>query len=197
MKYELYVCDCETTGLLAPVHSPVEISIYRLSTDEQRTWFLRPLNFAAISTDALRVNGLKIEDLKGLAKEGREKYRDPSQVLVEIENWIMNDGCPSDLRMLVGQNVPFDKGMLEALWEKCGTLETFPFSRKYSLDTMGIELFLDLVREQESEGYSLRNLVKKYALKNEKAHSAEADTKVTMQVFRKQISTFQSLLKTG
>jgi DNA polymerase III epsilon subunit-like protein len=197
MKYELYMCDTETTGLDPIQNDPIEISIYRLSTNEQKTWYLKPINMNTISADALRVNGHKIEDLKGQTKEGREKYQAPSKVLVEIENWLMEDGFPSDQKLLVGQNVPFDKAMLESLWTKCGTIGTFPFSRKYSLDTMGIELFLSLVTGEENEGYSLRNLAKKYGIKNDKAHSSESDTRTTVGVFRKQISALQSLLKTG
>lgn len=195
MSYELYVLDTETTGLDAIKNDPIEISIYRLSDDTQKTWCLRPINFEEISVDALRVNGHVLEDLKGLTKEGRERYLAPAKVLVEIENWLMEDGFRSEDRLMVGQNIGFDKDMLIQLWKKCDSSGTFPFSKKYSLDTMGIEFFMNYCKDVKAEGYSLRNLVKKYGITNSKAHSAAADTKATMEVFRKQVDDFKKYIK--
>jgi len=196
MKYELYVLDTETTGLTQD-HDIIELSIYRLNTDEQRTWWIRPLRTDNISSDALRVNQYKIEDLLGQTKEGRERHQPASKVIVEIENWVMEDANPADTRLIVAQNASFDKMMLEGLWDKTNNSNTFPFSRKYALDTMNIELVMDLIREEESEGYSLAKLCKKYGVKNVKAHSAAEDTSALVKVFRAQIASFQALRKTG
>ena len=192
--FELYLVDCETTGLDAIKNDPIEISIYRLSNDVQKTWCLKPINIENISTDALRVNGHKIEDLKWQTQEGRDKYKNPNKVLVEIENWIMEDFMSAEDRVLVGQNVGFDKDMLYRLWEKCGSLGTFPFNTKYEFDTMQLELFLNMCQGIQAEGYSLNKLTKKYGIKNEKAHSAEADVKATVEVFRKQVEFFTKVL---
>jgi DNA polymerase III epsilon subunit-like protein len=194
MKYELYVCDTETTGIDPLKNEPIEISLYRLKTDEQKTWQLKPLNFDTIQADALRVNGHLLEDLKGLTKEGRERYETPNKVLVDIENWLMEDGERSENRVLVGQNITFDRAMLLHLWNKCNSPGTFPFSPKYGMDTMQVELFLNLCSDKEADGYSLKNLTKKYGVHNSKAHSAEADTKATVEVFRKQIEFFRKAL---
>lgn len=187
MNYELYVIDTETTGLSAIDHSPVEISIHRVATDEQKTWFLKPINIDTIQAAALRVNKLKMEDLKGLTKEGRELYREPAKVLVEIENWIMEDGARSEDRFVVGHNVYFDLQMLIHLWDKCDSLGTFPWSQKRSLDTMGLEFVINLCRGKFAEGYSLANVIKKYGVSNSKAHSAAADVVATVAVFKAQI----------
>lgn len=48
-----------------------------------------------------------------------------------------------------------------------------------------------------SEGYSLANLVKKYGVKNDKAHTAEADVKATKEVFEKQVIFFSQMLSMG
>lgn len=193
MKYEFYVTDVETTGLDSHAHDVIELSMLRLSTGEQKTWSLRPTNPDAIDLGALRVNGHKLEDLRWETKLGRETYRNASEVLVEVENWLAEDGVPATHRALLGQNISFDKDFLEQLWTKCNSKDSFPFGRRY-LDTMIIEIFIDYCRGQMGEGYSLGNLVKKYGVKNEKAHTAEADVKATKEVFLKQVEFFQEKL---
>lgn len=193
MKYEFYVTDVETTGLDSRQHDVIELSMLRLSTGEQKTWTLKPTNVETIDPGALRVNGHKMEDLKWLTREGREIYREASQVLVEVENWLAEDGVPATHRALLGQNISFDKDMLEQLWSKCESKDSFPFGRRY-LDTMIIEIFLDYCRGEVEMGYSLGNLVKKYGVKNEKAHTAAADVKATKEVFLKQVEFFQEKL---
>jgi len=154
---------------------------------------LQPTNLQTIDTGALRVNGHKIEDLRHETKFGKDTYKDPNKVIVEIENWISEDNVPAEKRILCGQNIGFDKNMLEQLWSKCNSKDTFPFGRRL-LDTMQIEFFLDWCKGTMAEGYSLNNLVKKYGVKNEKAHTAEADVKATKEVFDKQVEYFKKVL---
>lgn len=187
VQYEVYATDTETSGLNPAKHEPIEISLYRLSTDECKTWCITPINPQNIDDGALRVNGHKKDDLLHRTAAGRERYRKPTEVLVEIENWVMEDGMPSENRILLGHNVFFDRDMLAALWEKCGTIGTYPFNPKYSLDTMTLEFSLDYLAGAFGEGYSLRNLAKAYKVKNEKAHTAEADTKTAVAIFRHQL----------
>lgn len=193
MNYEFYLADTETTGLHVIDHDIIEISLLRLSSDEQKTWCLKPLNTNTISTDALRVNGHKLEDLLHQTKAGKERYLDPQKVIIDIENWVMDDGVPAQNRFLIGQNISFDKDRFEQLWNKCNSSNSFPFGRRM-IDTMGIELFFDYCRQNFAEGYSLANLVKKYGVKNEKAHTAAADTRATKEVFLGQVSFFKKLL---
>lgn len=191
--YNLYVVDVETTGI-GQDYDIVELSLYRLADNEQKTWHIKPFRTDNFSPDALRVNGLKADDLKGLTKEGSAKYLDPNKVIVEIENWITEGGFPSTNVFLVGHNVNFDKSMMEALWKKCNSYETFPFSKKYSIDTMGLEFFFSYCNEENPEGFSLYATTKKYGIKNEAAHTAAADTRATVSVFNKQVSYFKKLL---
>lgn len=193
INYIFYGCDTETTGLDPVKNDIIELSLYR-PDDIQKTWLIKPTNINNIDTAALRINGHKIEDLKGETKYGRETYIEPKQAIIDIENWLFEDGIPTANRCLVGHNVNFDKNMLEQLWNKCEAADSFPFGRR-CLDTMQIEIMIDYAGDTEAEGYSLKNLAKKYAVKNEKAHSAAADTKCMIDVFKKQVEYFQSLLK--
>jgi DNA polymerase III subunit alpha, Gram-positive type len=187
-KFECYFLDTETTGLDYNKHEIIEISIYRLNDDEQRTWFMKPSNYDSIEPDALRVNGAKLEDLKHQTKEGREKYRDPATVLPEIEMWFMEDMMSADDRILVAQNTSYDLSFIRALWDKHNSNETFPFgNRPKTLDTMQIELLLDLARNERSEYYNLGSLVEKHGVKKERAHKASNDVRMTKNVFLSQL----------
>lgn len=193
MDYVIYVADVETTGLDSRLYDIIELSLFRLSDGVQKTWCIKPTNPANFEAAALRINGHKLEDIRHETKAGRDRYLDPSQVLVEIENWMNEDGVPTENRVMCGQNIGFDYERLQQLWVKCNSADTFPFGRR-TIDTMGIEFFLDLCKGMMAEGYSLNNLIKKYGVKNDKAHTAEADTKATKEVFEQQISFFKKVL---
>ena len=196
MNFSFYVTDIETTGLDSHLHDVIELSMYRLgdtSENAQKTWCFKPLTPDTIDPGALRVNGHKLDDLLHKTKEGRERYLEPSQVLVDVENWMAEDGLPAEKRFLIGQNVAFDKERLEQLWIKCNSKDSFPIGRRV-MDTMVIELFFDFCKGQFAEGYSLNQIIKKYGVKNEKAHTAAADVKATKEVFEKQVEFFKRLL---
>jgi DNA polymerase III epsilon subunit-like protein len=193
-NYIFYVADTETTHLDDRLGDVIELSIYRLSDDVQKTWFLKPINPQNIDDASLRINGHKKEDLLHQTKFGKDTYLDSNKVIIDIENWIMEDGVPHSNRILIGHNVSFDRSFLEQLWIKCNSKDSFPFGRRY-LDTMVIEIFLDCCKSEMAEGYSLNNLTKKYGVKNEKAHSASADTKATKETFEKQVEFFKKVLK--
>jgi len=197
-NYIIYSLDTETTGIDPQVHDIIEISFIRsnpLSNDhEQKTWFIRPFNENSIDQGALKINGYKYEDITHKTQFGRDTFLDPNKVIIDIENWIAEDNMPSEQRVLLGQNINFDKNMIEAFWKKCNSKDSFPFGRK-ALDTMMIEFFLDLCKQKLSDSYSLSGLSKKYGIKNEKAHSAAADTLTTKKVFDSQVEQFKKLMK--
>jgi DNA polymerase III epsilon subunit-like protein len=197
MNFTFYVADIETTGLDSHKHDVIELSLYRLgdsSETAQKTWCIKPLNQDDIDPVSLRINGHKLEDLLHKTREGRERYLDAAAVLIDVENWMAEDGMPAESRFLVGQNVSFDKDRLEQLWIKCKSKDSFPFGRRY-LDTMIFELFVDYCKGQFAEGYSLKNLGKKYGVKNDSAHTAAADVRATKEIFEKQVQFMQLLLK--
>lgn len=182
----IYVVDTETTGFDADKNAVIELSIYRLSDDAQKTWCLKPFDTDIIEAAALRVNGHKLEDIKHETKVGRDTYLSPQKVIVDVENWMMEDGVTSEDRLLLGQNPSFDKNFMEKLWQKCGSRGTFPFGRKM-LDTIQIVLMMDLAKGFKRQGYNLGYLVDDFGIKKEKAHRADADTRMTKELFLKLI----------
>jgi DNA polymerase III epsilon subunit-like protein len=194
MEYVLYVVDTETTGLDAFRNDVVELSILRIKDNEQKTWFLKPIHPENIEPAALRVNGYKIEDLRHETKYGRETYREATKVIVEVENWLAEDNVPSEMRVMVGQNVGFDNSMLEQLWTKCGARDTFPFGRRM-MDTMMLAFMMDYAENTFAEGYSLFSLLKKHGIRNDKAHTAASDVRATKELFEKQITELRKKIK--
>lgn len=191
-QFKIYVVDTETTGT-NPLgeHEVLEISFYRIYDNTQKTWYLKPEQPGKASPDALRINGHKIEDIKWLTKEGKEKYQESNKVIVDIENWFMEDGATPDKRIVVAHNCIFDLTFLQELWKRNNAIETFPFGdRPFALDTRQIQLFIDLVSGEKSEYYNLGSLVEKYKVKKEKAHSASTDTRMCKDVFLEQCKLF-------
>jgi len=142
----------------------------------------------------MRVNGHKIEDVTHKTEYGKRSYIDPHKAIVEIENWIMEQGSSREEVFLIGQNIQFDYNMMQNLWKKCEAEDSFPFGRRM-IDTMQFEILMDLAKGIRSQSYSLSSIIKKYGIKNDKAHSAAADVKATKELFVKQLDVLQSLIE--
>jgi len=195
-KFELYFADTETTGLSHLNNEIIELSIYRLSDDSQRTWCIKPAKYDTIQPDALRVNGHKLEDLKHQTAFGKETYKEPNQVIPDIENWMLLDGMAAEDRILIGQNPRFDLEFLQDLWRDQGSMETFPWgNRPFTVDTRELAVFIDLLEGSRSQYYNLGSLIKKYNIKNSKAHTAASDTLATKELFMAQLNHIQSKIK--
>jgi DNA polymerase III epsilon subunit-like protein len=192
-KFIIYTIDLESTGLDHLTNDIIEISFHRLSDNTQKTWFLKPKNYDSIQSDALRINGHKLEDLKLLTKHGQDTYKDPAKVIVEIENWMAEDMSAGNDRIFLGQNPIFDLQFMQKLWADNNSSETFPFgNRPHLLDTKQIQLFLDLAADERCEYYNLGSLVERWSVKKEKAHRSDADVRMTKDVFLAQIKSIQS-----
>lgn len=183
--FQLYVLDTETTGLSQKDGCEIiELSICRINDGVQKTWCMRPKNYEAIQPEALRINGHKLEDLKWATAYGRETYREVSKVLPDVEAFFMEDCESPDNRVLIGQNVGFDLEFLQAMWKAEGVADAFPFGlRPKMIDTMQLMIFLDVLDNKKEQYYNLGSLIKRYGVKNAKAHSASADTTATKELF--------------
>jgi DNA polymerase III epsilon subunit-like protein len=191
-----YICDTETTGLDPVKHSPIEVCYYRIQAgyeDKVKTSFIKAINYETIDHNALRINGHKFEDITHQTAVGRAKYIDPHKAIVDMENFIAEDNLSNQDRIFVGHNGGFDYLQLQKMWEKCDCLDSFPFGRLI-IDTRQFELLCDLAQNKHDEAYNLGSVLKRYGIKNEKAHTAEADCIATAQLFKKQLESFNKLI---
>ena len=193
--YIIYVGDTETTGMDYKIHDVIEISLCRFSLDspdnrDQRTWFLKAQNPMTIQEEALKINGHKREDIIHFTKAGKEKYLEPSDVVLDIENWIMEDDVSVMDRILTGQNIEFDVRMLKELWKRVDASDTFPWDvdkGKRTLDTQQICNFIDLCTGRRRRYTNLATLVKAFGIKKRKAHRAEDDVAMTTDLLVKML----------
>lgn len=193
--FVVYVMDTETTGLDAEKNDVIEISMCRFSMAnfkerDQKTWYLKALNPSTIEDEALRINKHKREDIVHMTKAGREKYQEPSRVVVDIEKWVMEDDVSAIDRVVVGQNINFDIRALKALWNKVDSSNTFPFATEKGnriVDTKQLAIAIDLCTGKRRRFYNLGTLVKSFGVKKRKAHRAEDDVMMTTDLLIKML----------
>lgn len=195
-QYVLYVQDTETTGLIPGENEIIELSLIRIFLDsgnwegDQKTWLIRAMKPETISEEALNMNGHKREDILHQTKFGRENYKNPADVLPEIEEWISEDNMSAHDRAFAGQNPTFDFNHMMELWKGNQALDTFPFltgHNKLLLDTKQLALFFDICLGRKRAKYNLSALVKAYGVKKGKAHRGDEDARMTKDLLIKQI----------
>jgi DNA polymerase III alpha subunit (gram-positive type) len=193
--YIIYVVDTETTGLSSIDNDVIEISACRFTMDnssatEQKTWYLKAINPATIQDEALAINKHKREDILHLTKFGKETYKDPYEVVADIERWVISDKMSAMDRVIAGQNVQFDIKALTALWDKVGCCDTFPFNVEKGnrvLDTMMLATAIDICTGNRRRYYNLGTLVKSFGVKKRQAHRAEDDVAMTVELLIKML----------
>lgn len=193
MSFIIYCIDTETTGLDFLSNDVIEVSLWRSSDEDQQTYHIKALNEASISDEALKVNGHKKEDILWKTAHGRETYKEPSDVISEIESWVMFDGASIEERVFLGQNPQFDYDFLREMWKRAGCKETFPF-RKFLIDTIQIARFIDVCSNIRRPRYGLSALAKDFGVPKEKAHRADADVRMTKNLFLKQMEPIKDII---
>lgn len=194
--YSLYVVDCETTGTNSEKHDIIEVCFWRIGDAESKTWCLAPLSPENIEDEALAVNKHLREDILHKTAAGREKYRTPSEVVPEIEMWLMEDGAAAEERVFIGQNPMFDYNFLLALWKKLNAEDSFPFgywmdlregrrNQGIVIDTIQLARLIDVCTGKKRGRYGLGALVKAFGVTRAQAHRADGDVKMTKELFEK------------
>lgn len=195
--YTKYVVDVETTGTDPEKHDIIEICFWRIGDEESKTWWMTPLAPENIEQEALNVNKHLREDILHQTDEGKNRYKHPSEVLPEIEMWLMEDGAAAEERVFIGQNPDFDYQFLLALWRKMDVEKEFPFgywipnkdgterNQGYLIDTMQLARLIDVCTGKKRARYGLGGLVKDFGVTRATAHRADGDVKMTKELFEK------------
>ncbi len=179
-KNRLAFIDLETTGLDPARHEIIEIGlllakpIERSSGPDYETideWEtkVKPVHLETAEPEALRINGYNESDWL-FAVELRQAL----QVLAK-----KTDGA-----VMIAQNVSFDWAFLQQGFGVTGVKNLMHYHR---LDLISIA-FAHLWKDPRAERFNLQSLAAHFGLKNEKAHTALADIRITYQVFRRLLS---------
>ena len=83
--------------------------------------------------------------------------------------------------IMVGQNVAFDSGFLEYNLNKFKIKDTLHY---HKLDTISIA-WARLHKEPDLDHFSLREMCKRFNIRNENPHSALSDARATFELYKK------------
>jgi DNA polymerase III alpha subunit (gram-positive type) len=193
-KYIIYVIDTETTGLDAKENDVIEVSMCRFifgqKEREQKTWLIKAQHPETIDDVALRINKHKREDILCLTKYGKDNYKDPAAIVVEIEQWMADDDVSAVDRIFAGHNPVFDLDMLKELWSRADSSDTFPFMTRANdrvLDTKQLAAMIDVCTGRRRRFYNLSTLVKSFSVKKARAHTAAGDVQMTTDLLVKML----------
>jgi DNA polymerase III epsilon subunit-like protein len=207
LAYSEYIIDTETTGTDPSKHDIIEICLWRRGEEESKTWLLKAMNPSTIEDVALRINKHKKEDILHKTAEGRANYKLPSDVIPEIEMWLMEDGAAAEDRVFIGQNPMFDYNFMLALWEKQKCIDTFPFGYWLEnsdgtkknigmvIDTIDLVKIIDVCLGKRRGRYNLGSLVKAFGITKAQAHRADGDVKMTKELFEKIIGPMKLIIE--
>jgi DNA polymerase-3 subunit epsilon len=172
-KHNLAFIDIETTGLDATEHEIIEIGCVITSPEleviEKFDFKIKPTHIENADPVSLKVNHYDEDNWKDAItlEDGMKIFSE------KVKDCIM-----------VGQNVPFDSGFLEQSFSKTKIKNLMHY---HKLDTISIA-WAKLHREPDLEHFSLREMCKRFGIKNEHAHTALSDAQATYELYKKLMS---------
>jgi DNA polymerase III epsilon subunit-like protein len=183
----LAAVDIETTGLLAGQHDILQIAIVPATPDLQpdfklaRQWFIAPTRLDFVSPEAMRVNGLSLEDLTFTAPS-------VGTVTDHIVEYLGSLPLPVNKGLIpLAHNWAFESAFLSS-WLGLDGLSTI-FSRR-ARDTMTLAAGIFDSREFAGDTFnfpslSLEHLCQQLGITNERPHDAFYDCCATIHLYRR------------
>jgi len=182
-KKQFASIDVETTGLQAGNHEIVELSIIlfnpileqgkvtkKFEITDSFTTKIRPMRPEVTDPKAMKINGLRLEDLK-------EKPT-PQQIRNTFFNW-HEEVTHNALITPLGHNFCFDQGFLKVFF---GSYYPDIFSHKYH-DTRSVAQSLRFLGKiPKTQSCKLEELCKYFEIKH-KAHTAKGDALATIKLY--------------
>lgn len=181
-KQKIAWIDEETTGLDSLQNDILTFSVI-IEIDgrieDKLNLEMQPFNYQSITDEALRINGMSIEQIKKfpLAHEAHKK-------LVSLFKKYVNPYDKTDKFIPAGYNVSFDVDFLFKLFQKCGDPYCGSFIDYHKLDVASLVLFFKIQGFFPNlEGYKLVDVAKALNIELD-AHKASDDILVTRKIFK-------------
>ena len=177
-KHNLAFIDLETTGLDPERQEIIEIGglivkqIPRpgkgpsVEVVDEFEFKVKPQHLETAEPEALRVNGYNDADWLFASDLG--------QVMKVVGEKTVGAN-------MVGQNVFFDWGFLQQAFKKTGVPNKMHHHR---IDVITMA-FTKLYHDESVQRFFLGALAERFGIKNDRAHSALADIKVTFEIYKK------------
>lgn len=182
MKSELLAfIDVETTGLDAEKHEIIQLACViakqtprvgkgpEISIVEEFELKVAPTRLQDAEEEALRING----------------FNEMEWVFaIDLKNAMEHLAKKAKGAIMIAHNLTFDAAFIDKAFKSTGVENTLHYQR---LDTLSIA-FAQHYNKSEVDKYSLRYLCEMYGIKNERAHTALADTKALYEVYKKMMN---------
>jgi DNA polymerase III epsilon subunit family exonuclease len=172
-KHNLAFIDIETTGLNVLDHEIIEIGCVlttpKLKVIEEFELKIKPKNIYTADKTSLKITHYNEEDWKN----GLDIAEAMEILLGKTKECIM-----------VGQNVSFDVTFLEYNFSRLGLSNMMHY---HKLDTISIA-WAKFNKEKDFEHFSLREMCKRFKIKNDNPHSALSDARATYKLYKKLMS---------
>jgi len=178
MKY-LWM-DCESTGLDPKLNDIITIAMI-IDIDgkivDRLDLKIQPKNWDNISPEALKVNGITIEEMKTFMAPSEAHAKIITFFKKYVDQYKKNKTMHDKL-IPAGYNVKFDLGFLSEFFAKQGDKYIGSFIDYHCLDIASIVLFLQLHGAIQIPGFKLVEVAKSMNIEFA-AHNAMADIETT------------------
>jgi len=172
-KHNLAFIDIETTGINLINNEIIQIGCIittpKFKVVEEFELKIKPIHIEHANKVALKITHYNETDWK----DALDLEKAMKIILEKTKDCIM-----------VGQNVSFDVAFLEYNFAK---LKLNNMMHYHKLDTISIA-WAKLNKEKDFEHFSLREMCKRFDIKNENPHSALSDARATFELYKKLMS---------
>lgn len=184
--------DVETSGLNAKDNDILTLAgIVEIDGETKEEFYLemQPFNYETVSEEALKVNGLTLEQIKKFSTP-QESYRK----LTSIFGKYINKFNKNDKFICGGHNTKFDFDFLVEFFRKnndkyLGSWVEYQFSS--CIDTLPLVQLMRFKKIINIENCKLVTASKEFGIDLSQAHNALADIKATRELFYKIINRIE------
>lgn len=182
MKTELLAfVDVETTGLDSDKHEIIQLACVLA---EQKTRPGKGPEVTIIDEFELKITPTRLQDAEPEALRVNGFNEMEWMFAIHLKNAMEHFAKKAKGAIMVAHNLCFDAGFIDKAFKSTGVENTLHYQK---LDTLSIA-FAQHYNKPDFDKYSLRYLCEIYGVKNERAHTALADTKALFEVYKKMMN---------